>query len=85
MEVLDRIMKDEKGRIAFHYVLIDFLCEVCGGELSPSSDAMDARWVKREELQNFDLPDITLRVIEKAWKLNCLRENASEDHHDDKK
>jgi mutator protein MutT len=71
VEVLDRITRDEEsGRIRYHYVLVDFLCRVAGGELCCGSDADDARWVNRSALYErgeYRLPPITLRVIEKAF------------------
>ena len=75
VEVLDRIVKDNEGRVAYHYVLIDYVCSVCGGKLSPDTDALEARWVSIEELGYFDLPGITIAVIKKAWKMDKNAEN----------
>src|SRR5215510_15318693 len=33
LEVLDRIIPGADGRTRFHYVLVDFVCRVRGGEL----------------------------------------------------
>jgi 8-oxo-dGTP diphosphatase len=81
VEVLDRIVVEEGGsdskaenarKIRYHYVLIDYLCRVSGGELAASSDAADARWVTREELNGhsiYRLAPITANVIEKAFRI----------------
>src|SRR5574337_1450666 len=53
LEVLDRIVRDKEGRIQFHYVLIDFLCRVTGGELRAGEDADEARWLSAAELDEF--------------------------------
>jgi 8-oxo-dGTP diphosphatase len=37
------------------YVIDDFVCRVVGGELLAGDDALDARWVTREELAALDL------------------------------
>jgi ADP-ribose pyrophosphatase YjhB (NUDIX family) len=67
IEVLDRITHDpESGQVRYHYVLIDFVCRVTGGELLGGSDAEEARWVGREELHEFGLSAVTLAVIEKG-------------------
>src|SRR3954469_16357759 len=42
--IFDRIVADEAGRHQYHYVLIDFLCEVISGELQAAGDAADAQW-----------------------------------------
>jgi ADP-ribose pyrophosphatase YjhB (NUDIX family) len=73
VEVLDRITLGEpSGRVRYHYVLIDFLCHVAGGTLRGGSDAEEARWVAREELQapdGYRLAPFTVQVIEKAFRL----------------
>ena len=39
LEVLDRIIPGRDSRPQYHYVLIDFLCLVQGGELRAGGDA----------------------------------------------
>ena len=52
VEVLDRITQDDlSGQVRYHYVLVDFLCRVAGGTMRGGSDAEEARWVDRQELQ----------------------------------
>lgn len=72
VEVLDRITQDDSsGRIRYHYVLVDFLCLVAGGTVRGGSDAEEARWVERVELQeqSYRLAPLTVQVIEKAFRL----------------
>jgi hypothetical protein len=66
VELLERIFPDEEGRVRYHYVLADYSCRVIGGALLAGSDAVEARWVYREDLQHFDLAPITMRVVLKA-------------------
>src|SRR5271154_5179052 len=47
--VYDRILRNEDGRVHYHYVLIDFLCRLVGGELHAADDAAEVRWFTREE------------------------------------
>lgn len=75
IEVLDAITKDQAGKIRYHYVLIEFLAEYQGGELRPSSDALDARWFALEELSGIDMQEITRRVI---WAGAALRQKGAE-------
>ncbi len=65
-EIFERIMPDRAGRTEYHYVLIDYVCKVTGGELRPASDAARAEWVPREELPFYHITEGTLAVIEKA-------------------
>jgi hypothetical protein len=66
VELLERIFPDEDGRVRYHYVLADYFCRVIGGALLAGSDAVEARWVYREDLHHFDLAPITMRVVLKA-------------------
>lgn len=66
MDVIDAIYRDEEGKVRYHYVLIDLVAEYLGGELAVGSDIEEARWVTREELPKFHLPDKTLAVILKT-------------------
>ncbi len=66
--VAERVFPDPDGRIAYHYVLVDFLCDYLGGELRPGSDITAARFVALGELAGFDLPEFTGDVIRRAWE-----------------
>lgn len=61
--VFERIVPGEAGRVAYHYVLIDFLCEVLSGDLCAGHDACDARWFTPEEADALQLPADTAEVI----------------------
>ena len=69
VEVFDRIVRDEQGRVRYHYVLVDFLCRVTGGTLACASDAAGARWATLDELA--PIQEFTARVIRKAWDLQA--------------
>ncbi len=64
--VLERIFPDEADRIAYHYVLIDYLCEYEAGEVQPGSDITAARFAALSDLPAFDLPRFTTDVIRRA-------------------
>ncbi|HKT50691.1 MAG TPA: NUDIX hydrolase [Candidatus Angelobacter sp.] len=66
LEVLDRIIPGEGGRPQYHYVLIDFLCRVTGGELLAGGDAADVAWANQDDLEKFNLEKPALQVIQKG-------------------
>lgn len=70
VEVLDRIHTDVDGVVAYHYVLIDYLCTVVGGQLRAGSDASDAIWAAPDDLAAFGLHPVTLDVVHKAIALH---------------
>lgn len=69
VEVFERIMPDGDGQCEYHYVLIDYLCEVVGGTLRASSDVSRVEWVARAELASYRLTEGTLEVIEKGFRV----------------
>jgi len=66
--VYDRILRDVEHRVQYHYVLVDFLCRLVGGELLAASDAAEVRWFTREELPALKLAEDTLDVIGKGFE-----------------
>jgi 8-oxo-dGTP diphosphatase len=62
--VYDRVLRDAGNRVQYHYVLIDFLCRVVGGELRAGSDAAEVRWFTRKELAALNLAEDTQEVIQ---------------------
>jgi mutator protein MutT len=69
VEIFERIIRDETCRVAYHYVLVDYLCESAGGDLQAGDDAEEAHWARRQDLQEYNLTEGTLPVIEKAFAL----------------
>ena len=70
--VYDRVLRHSDGRVQYHYVLVDFLCRVVGGELKAAGDASEARWFAPEELPALKLAEHTQEVIRKGFeKLGC--------------
>jgi len=63
LEVFDRIVPGDAGRIRFHYVLVDFLCELISGEARASSDASELCWAAAGELDRYRLSPPTLTVV----------------------
>jgi len=67
LEVLDRIIPGKDAAPQYHYVLIDFLCVVKGGELRAGGDAADVAWVSEKKLEKFKLERLAVEVIRKAF------------------
>jgi 8-oxo-dGTP diphosphatase len=66
LEVFDRILPGDDGRLRYHYVLLDFLCRVRSGELHAGGDAAEAAWAAEDELERFKLEPLAIDVIKKA-------------------
>jgi ADP-ribose pyrophosphatase YjhB (NUDIX family) len=66
VEVFDRILRDEDGRIRFHFVLIDYVCRPRGGRLQHGSDADDVVVADPARLDPFGLTEKALAVIRRG-------------------
>lgn len=66
--VFDRVLRDDKGRVLYHFVLIDFLCRPVRGELRAAGDAADALWFTPMEISQLTLAKDTSEVIHCALK-----------------
>lgn len=67
LEVLDRIIPGKEAAPQYHYVLIDFLCSVEGGELRAGGDAADVAWAAEDELGKYNVEQPAVGVIRKAF------------------
>ena len=65
-EIFERIIRDAAGAPEYHYVLIDYLCQVTGGRLCPADDACRVAWVHAGEFSQYRITEGTLPVIQKA-------------------
>jgi len=65
--VVDLILKDKDSKVQYHYILIDYLAQYINGELKPQSDVLDAGWFYQPELVKLDIPEVTLKILEKAF------------------
>jgi ADP-ribose pyrophosphatase YjhB (NUDIX family) len=65
--VFDRIERRD-GAVAYHYVIVDYLCDWVAGEPRAASDALDVAVASREELAGYDLPEKALEVVLHAFE-----------------
>ncbi|MCR8454088.1 MAG: NUDIX hydrolase [Crenarchaeota archaeon] len=59
------VVKDDSGRIKWHYIIIDFLIRPKGLETKPATDALEAIWVSVDEALNLNLTLATRKLLEK--------------------
>ena len=76
VDVLDRIMRDDDGRVRYHFVLVDYLCLPTGGALEAGYDVSDARVVLAAAAPAYDLTPETHAVCgpSRARTLNLIPE-----------
>jgi len=69
IEVFDRIMRDDRGAVRYHFVLVDYLCHASGGALRCGSDATDIALADPAALDPYRLTDKAREVIAHALDL----------------
>ncbi len=55
VDVFDSITRDEKGRIQYQFVVVNFLAKIRGGILKNADDVLEARWVQLNEVEEYNL------------------------------
>ncbi len=64
--VVNRLIRDQAGAVAYHYVLLDFLCRTLAGSPRPGSDSSGLAFLPYAELDTWPLPEQTKAVIHRA-------------------
>ena len=66
IDVVDIIVRDEEGKILYHYIVADYRAHWLSGECSPGDDAQDVQWFNLNKLGSISLLDKTRKIILKA-------------------
>lgn len=69
VEVVDRVIRDDTGRVRYHFVLVDYLAYPDSTRLRPGSDAADARWVDIDRVVELDVTEGLVDMIRRARSL----------------
>lgn len=69
VEVFERIFPDAGGRVQYHFVIMDYLCELVGGEVRAGGDVVDVAWSTESDLEKYSLTPTATRVIRKAFQM----------------
>lgn len=69
LDVVDRILTDEDGRVAYHYVVIDYLCEATGGALAAGSDVVEVALAEPAALEAFGVSDAVRQIVSRGLEV----------------
>ncbi|HWY27026.1 MAG TPA: NUDIX hydrolase [Candidatus Angelobacter sp.] len=69
VEVFERIFQDASGRVQYHFVIMDYLCELVDGEVRAGGDVIDVAWSAESDLAKYALTPTAARVIRKAFQM----------------
>jgi 8-oxo-dGTP diphosphatase len=63
VRVLNLLSLIQMIKEGFHYIILDFLCEITGGDLKPASDAADAKFFSIDEIKNLNTSPTTKDML----------------------
>jgi len=67
--VVERVTRDESGRVRYHYLLVDYLAIADSTAIEAGSDAAEARWVPVARVAELDTTDGLVDMIRRAQAL----------------
>jgi 8-oxo-dGTP diphosphatase len=65
LDSVDNIIRDEDGRVKYHFVIIDLVARYVSGEIRAQSDAEECRWVTPQELLELDITPMLREVLKR--------------------
>ena len=67
IDVVENIIRDEDGRVKFHYILVDFEAAPVAGSMNPhpSPEALEARWFTPEEIKGVPITNTAKLLLRK--------------------
>jgi 8-oxo-dGTP diphosphatase len=73
IEVFERVTRDETGKVHYHFVILDYLCEAISGSARAGSDVTDVTWASEVELEQYSLTPTATRLIRRAFEMSRAR------------
>ena len=63
----DVIERDDRGRIRFHYVILDLAADYLRGEVKPGDDAVDVSWVSSKDINTRNVSAATRKLLKECY------------------
>ena len=73
IEIVERISRDDRGRVQYHFVIFDYFCALVRGEPRAATDVVDVAWAGERDLTRYSLTPVATRVIQKAFTMARTR------------
>ena len=64
----DSIQRDGDGKIRFHYVIVDLGADYISGDPIAGDDAIEARWVTEQEINDLRVSAPTLKLLKEKFR-----------------
>ncbi|RLB79525.1 MAG: NUDIX hydrolase [Deltaproteobacteria bacterium] len=63
----DIIKRDQKGKILFHYVIVDLEANYVSGKLIPGDDATDVCWASSRDVKTLKVSAATHKLLKQCY------------------
>jgi 8-oxo-dGTP diphosphatase len=67
--IVDRVVRDDAGRVRYHWVIVDYLAYPEAGTAVAGSDAADVQWIDVDAVERLDITDGLVDMIRRAQAL----------------
>ena len=61
--VVDKIVRDDVGKVKYHFIIIDYLAEPVAGEMHHHDDALDAQWVHPRNFRKYTMSQTLVDLL----------------------
>ncbi|MFZ0640279.1 MAG: NUDIX hydrolase, partial [Candidatus Acidiferrales bacterium] len=66
IEIYEKVLRDEDNQPQYHFVILDYLCELVKGTARPGGDVTEVVWAGEQQLDSLALMGAANRVIRRA-------------------
>lgn len=78
IEIYEKVLRLPNQPPQYHFVILDYLCELKGGTAQAGTDVTEVAWAAEQDLERFDLTIAARRVVKRAFAMS--RERLRADH-----
>ena len=69
IEIYEKVLRLPNQPPQYHFVILDYLCELKGGNAQAGSDVTEVAWSTEDELDRFNLTAEARRVVKRAFAM----------------
>ncbi len=77
VHTFDVIERDDRGRVRFHYLIVDLRAEYAGGTVRAGDDAREARWIGPDEIRRLTVSPQTIDLLQREFGFGGALVNGS--------
>jgi hypothetical protein len=65
LQVANEVIKDDQGRVRYHFILVDYLMRPLGGEIVLNEESEEFAWFEPSAVAALDTTENTRKIIAK--------------------